>query len=319
MLTTTKKIKWLLALVLIFGGFTVYKLFEGLTHNPSYREYEWIFKIISEFGLFGSVVVSVGYFHHWFIAAEEHKESQISLRETLAQYVDSILLNSIKRGFSGITNKEFDLSQILQGLKPGDYVYWLITFDPRFKNKTRELENGIKKGVHFRMLILKADSRIGELRAMETTGFNAHEFNEYSKLFKVSLEDVIARIDDSCKGSIGVFVYDGLPCIPLFVVLRSEAGKMEIYHSFYLTEPVSKMPYLHWETDLKLEDQTSFESEHWEMAELFLDYFKKRWSMEKARLYDTSGKECADSGDFLHAPASARKRCTELFSDTKPR
>ena len=30
MLTTTKKLKWLLALVLIFGGFTVYKLFEGL-------------------------------------------------------------------------------------------------------------------------------------------------------------------------------------------------------------------------------------------------------------------------------------------------
>jgi len=124
-----------LSLVLIFGGFTIYKLFEGLVHNPAYQEYEWIFKIISEFGLFVSVVVSVGYFHHWFIAAEEHKESEISLRETLSKYVDSILLNSVKRGFSGITNKEFDFSQIMQGLKSGDYVYWLITFDPRFKKQ----------------------------------------------------------------------------------------------------------------------------------------------------------------------------------------
>jgi len=41
-------------------------------------------------------------------------------------------------------------------LKPGDYVYWLITFDPRFKNKSREMENAIKNGVHFRLLILKS-------------------------------------------------------------------------------------------------------------------------------------------------------------------
>ena len=74
-MNTTKKLKWLLALVLIFGGFTLYKLFEGLGHNPDYLEYEWLFKIISEFGLFVSVIVSVGYFHHWFIAAEEHKGS----------------------------------------------------------------------------------------------------------------------------------------------------------------------------------------------------------------------------------------------------
>ncbi|MGZ8215525.1 MAG: hypothetical protein ACXWTP_13620 [Methylosarcina sp.] len=317
MLTTTKKLKWLLALVLIFGGFTVYKLFEGLTHNAAYREYEWIFKIISEFGLFASVIVSVGYFHHWFIAAEEHKESQINLRETLAQYVDSILLNSVKRGFSGITNKEFDFSQIMQRLKPGDYVYWLITFDPRFKNKTRELENGIKNGVHFRILILKANSHTGELRATETTGFNAHEFNEYSKLFKVSLEDVISRIDDRIQGSIGVFVYDGLPCVPLFIILRPESGKMEVYNSFYLTEPVSKMPYLHWETELKIDDQASFESEHWNMAELFLDYFKTRWAMEKTKLYDDSDKECEVNSDFLYAPASAKKRCADLFPNSK--
>lgn len=312
-MTTTKKLKWLLSLVLIFGGFTIYKQFEGLAHNPSYQEYEWIFKIISEFGLFVSVIVSVGYFHHWFISAEEHKESEINLRETLSKFVDSILLNSVKRGFSGITNKEFDFSQIMERLKPGDYVYWLITFDPRFKNKSRELENGIKNGVHFRMLILKADCRIGELRATETTGFNPHEFNEYSKLFKVSLEDVISRIEDRATGSLGVFVYDGLPCIPLFIIIRKESRKVEVYSSYYLTEPVSKMPYLHWETGLNFSDQTLFESDCWNMAELFLDYFKTRWEMEKEKLYDSTGKKDVENKDFIYAPASAREKCSELF------
>jgi len=311
-MTTTIKLKWLLALVMIFGGFTIYKIFEGLVHNPAYQEYEWVFKIISEFGLFISVIVSAGYFHHWFIAAEEHKEAEISLRETLSKYVDGVLMNSVKRGFLGITNKEFDFSQIMHGLKPGDYVYWLITFDPRFKNKSRELENAIKTGVHFRMLILKADCRSGELRAAETNGFNPHEFNEYSKLFKVSLEDVISRIDDTITGSLGVFVYDGLPSLPLFIIIRKESRKVEVYNSFYLTEPVSKMPYLHWETEFKSGNQELFESDHWNMSELFLDYFKKRWDMEKEQLYAAENQDVQPE-DFIHAPAAAREKCAELF------
>jgi hypothetical protein len=316
MLTTTKKLKWLFSLVLIFGGFTIYKLFEVLAVDFVSKEYGWVFKIISEFGLFLSVIISVGYFHHWLIAAEEHEESVRSLREALAKYVDSILLNSVKRGFSGVTNKEFDFSQIMHGLKAGDYVYWLITFDPRFKNKSRELENAIKIGVHFRMLILKADCIFGELRATETSGFNPHEYNEYSKLFKVSLEDVISHIDDTIKGSLGVFVYEGLPSIPLFITISNESKKVKVYSSFYLTEPVSKMPYLNWETDLKfIGNQASFESEHWNFADMFLEYFKKRWEMEKEKQHDAAGNEHVEHGDFIYAPASAKQICSSLIHD----
>jgi hypothetical protein len=314
-LTTTRKLKWLFSLVLIFGGFTIYKLFGVLAVDLADKEYAWVFKIISEFGLFLSVIISVGYFHHWLSAAEEREESVKSLREALENYVDSILLNSVKRGFSGITNKEFDFSQIMQGLKPGDYVYWLITFDPRFKNKSRELEHAIKNGVHFRMLILKADTLFGELRATETTGFNPHEFNEYSKLFKVSLEDVISRIDETIKGSLGVFVYEGLPSIPLFIIISSESKKVKVYNSFYLAEPVSKMPYLKWETDLRFVSQSSFESEYWNFADLFLDYFKTRWEMEKEKHYDAAGNEQLENGDFIYAPASAKHICSHLIHD----
>jgi membrane protein YqaA with SNARE-associated domain len=48
--------------------------------------------------LFVSVIVSSGYFHHWFIAAEEHKEAEISLRETLGKYV--IDLYGLQGGFA---------------------------------------------------------------------------------------------------------------------------------------------------------------------------------------------------------------------------
>lgn len=314
-LTTTKKLKWLFSLVLIFGGFTIYKLFGVLAVDLANKEYAWVFKIISEFGLFLSVIISVGYFHHWLSAAEEREESISSLREVLLKYVDSILLNSVKRGFLGITNKEFDFSQIMQGLKPGDYVYWLITFDPRFKNKSRELENAIKNGVHFRLLILKADCIFGELRATETAGFNPHEFNEYSKLFKVSLEDVISHIDETIKGSLGVFVYEGLPSIPLFIIISNKSKKVKVYNSFYLTEPVSKMPYLNWESELKFGSQPSFESEHWNLADLFLDYFKKRWEMEKEKHHDTAGNEQLEINDFIYAPASAKQLCSSLIND----
>ncbi|MGR9086247.1 MAG: hypothetical protein ACU841_04135 [Gammaproteobacteria bacterium] len=314
MLTTTKKLKWLFALVLVFGGFTVYKLFEGLTQHTADQDHQWIFKVISEFGLFVSVIVSAGYFHHWFIAEEEHQESETRLRETLSHYIDGILSNSIKRGFSGITSKEFDFSQIMYGLEPGDYVYWLITFDPRFKNKSRELENAVKAGAHFRILMLKADSRIGEMRANETNGFNPREFNEYTKLFRVSLEDVISRLDETITGSLGVFIYDGLPCVPMFIVIRSGAGRVDVYNSFYLTEPVSKMPYLHWESEFETMNRSLFETDRWNLVEPFLDYFKKRWEMEKEIFDDTHG----ESEDFLYAPASAKKKCAELFPPQNP-
>ncbi|MGR8941932.1 MAG: hypothetical protein ACU83V_05830 [Gammaproteobacteria bacterium] len=313
-MTTSRKLKWLLVLVLIFGGFAVYKIFGVLAADLSLKEYAWLFKIISEFGLFLSVIISVGYVHHWLIADEEHRESEKNLRETLETYVDRILFNSVKRGFLGITKKEFDFSQVMAGLKPGDYVYWLVTFDPRFKNKSRELENSIKNGVHFRVLILKAGSRIGELRATETTGFNPHEFDEYNKLFKVSLEDVIGRIGDSAQGSLGVFIYDGLPCVPLFIIIRNESKKVAVYNSFYLTEPVSKMPYLNWETILKAGSQSAFESEDWNMADLFYDYFETRWDMEKSRL---SGEEItgpAEAADFIYAPAGAKTLCMTLWN-----
>ncbi len=202
----------------------------------------------------------------------------------------------------------------MHGLKPGDYVYWLITFDPRFKNKSRELENAVKSGAHFRLLILKDDCRIGELRTQETNGFNPHEYNEYSKLFKVSLEDVASRIDDTTPGTLGVLVYDGLPSLPLIIIIRKESNKVEVYNSFYLTEPVSKMPYLHWETEIKFGTHELFESDHWNMTELFLDYFKKRWEMEKEKNYGPEN-EADKNKDFIYAPSVAKDKCIERFNE----
>ncbi|MGR9115362.1 MAG: hypothetical protein ACU85E_06315 [Gammaproteobacteria bacterium] len=304
-------LKWLFALVLIFGGFSIHKIFGVLADDLAGKEYVWLLNLISEYGLFTSVVISVGFFHHWIIATEERKETEKMFQNVLTKYIDGTVINATKRGFVGITNKELDFSEIMHGLYHGDYVYWLITFDPRYKHHCRELEHAIRKGVHFRMLILK-DCPISELCANEIIGYGVEEFRQYNRLFLSSLEDIAGRIHDRTDGTLGVFVYDCLPSIPLFIILRNTSKTMEIYNSFYLSEPVGRMPYLHWQADLKNDDDYTFESANWNMPNLFSDYFQRRWITEMRKLA-LADKENSNYDDFLFAPASARKKCTMLF------
>jgi hypothetical protein len=303
-------LKWLFALVLIFGGFVVHKIFGVLATDLPDKEYVWLLKLISEFGLFTSVVISVGFFHHWIIATEQRRETEKMFQTVLTRYIDGTVINATKRGFVGITNKELDFSEIMHGLYHGDYVYWLITFDPRYKHHCRELEHAIRKGVHFRMMILK-DCPISELCASEIIGYGIEEFRQYNRLFLSSLEDIVGRIDSRTDGSLGVFVYDTLPSIPLFIILRSTPKMVEIYNSFYLSEPVGRMPYLHWQTELKTKAEYSFESANWNMPDLFEDYFLRRWHSEckKLRLAE---KNNSSYENFLYAPATAKKKCMQL-------
>ncbi len=305
-------LKWLFALVLIFGGFTIYKIFGVLAADVGNKEYVWLLKIISEFGLFTSVVISVGFFHHWIIATEERKETEKIFHSVLTKYIDGTVINAKKRGFLGITEKELDFSEIMHSLYPGDYVYWLIAFDPRYRHYCREFELAIKKGVHFRMLILK-DCPISEYYAREIIGFGADEFRQYNRLFLTSLEDIAGRINERDGGTLGVFVYDydNLPSTPLFIILRKKSKILEIYNSFYLSEPIGRMPYLHWQSDLKHETSYFFESEKWNMPDLFLDYFQRRWMIERNKL-GTADKENSPYNDFLYAPALAKNKCISL-------
>lgn len=305
-------LKWLFALVLIFGGFVIHKIFGVLAADLAGKEYVWLLNLISEFGLFTSVVISVGFFHHWIIATEERKETENMFQKVLTKYIDGTVINATKRGFVGITNKELDFSEIMHGLYRGDYVYWLITFDPRYKHHCRELEHAIRKGVHFRMLILK-DCPISELCACEIIGYGIEEFKQYNRLFLSSLEDIAGRIHEGTEGSLGVFVYDSLPSIPLFIILRNTAKIMEIYNSFYLSEPVGRMPYLHWQAELKASTDYSFESANWNIPDLFLDYFQRRWDTERKKLAQAD-KEHSDYEDFLYTPTSAKEKCTQLVN-----
>lgn len=71
------------------------------------------------------------------------------------------------------------------------------------------------------MIIIKEGCTAGELRAREIKGFNLYEFSEYAKLFKASLEDLMARVDKNSDGALGVFVWDGLPSTPLLIIIRN--------------------------------------------------------------------------------------------------
>jgi hypothetical protein len=259
-------------------------------------------------------VISVGFFHHWIIATEERKETEKIFQSVLTKYIDGTVINAKKRGFVGITEKELDFSEVMHSLYPGDYVYWLITFDPRYKHHCREFELAIKKGVHFRMLILK-DCPISELCAREIIGFSIEEYRQYNRLFLTSLEDIAGRVNDKDGGTLGVFVYDGLPSIPLLIILRKKSKTLETYNSFYLSEPVGRMPYLHWQSELKQDSGYFFESEKWNMPDLFLDYFQRRWMIERNKL-SKADKENLTYNDFVYAPALARKKCISLNSES---
>lgn len=138
-------LKWLFALVLIFGGFTVYKIFGVLAADLEGKEYVWLVKIISEFGLFTSVVISVGFFHHWIIATEERKETEKMFHRVLTKYIDGTVINAKTRGFLGITNKELDFSEIMHGLYSGDYVYWCVPLIPAINIIAENLNMLLKK------------------------------------------------------------------------------------------------------------------------------------------------------------------------------
>lgn len=250
-------------LVLIFGV---------LATDLEGKEYVWLVKIISEFGLFTSVVISVGVFHHWIIATEERRETEKMFHRALTKYIDGTVRNAKTRGFLGITKKELDFSEIMHGLYSGDYVYWLITFDPRYKHHCREFEHTIKKGDHFRMLILK-DGPISAA-AHEIIGYREEEFRGCDRLFLASLEDIAGRINERDEGSLGDFVYDSLPNIPLLIILRDKEKNVEIYNGFYLAEPVGRMPYLHWQSEHKCDTSYSFESKNGR-CRIFLDYFQR--------------------------------------------
>ncbi len=309
-------LKWLFALVLIFGGFTIYKIFGVLAVDLGDKEYVWLVEIISEFGLFTSVVISVGFFHHWIIATEERKETEKIFHSVLSKYIDETVINAKKRGFLGITEKELDFSEIMHGLYPGDYVYWMITFDPRYRHYCREFELAIKKGVHFRMLILK-DGPTSEYHAKEIIGFGAEEFRQYNRLFLSSLEDIAERIKEKDEGTLGVFVYDyeHLPSTPLFIILHKKLKALEVFSSFYLSEPIGRMPYLHWQSDLKNDSCYFFESEQWNIPDLFLDYFHRHWMIERHNL-TMADKDSSSYNDFVYAPVSARKKCIMLSGES---
>jgi hypothetical protein len=98
----------------------------------------------------------------------------------------------------------------MHGLYSSDYAYWLITFNPRYKHHCREFEHAIKKGAHFRILILK-DCPISELYAREIIGYSEVEFRGDSRLFLASLEDIRGRINERDESSLGVFIYDAYP------------------------------------------------------------------------------------------------------------
>ncbi len=51
------------------------------------------------------------------------------------------------------------------------------------------------------------------------------------------------------------------------------------------------------------------------MPDLFLDYFHRRWMVERHKLA-MADKEKSPYSDFVHAPTSAKKKCLSLNGES---
>jgi hypothetical protein len=74
------------------------------------------------------------------------------------------------------------------------------------------------------------------------------------------------------------------------------------------------MPYLHWQSELKKDPGYYFESEKWNLPDIFLDYFQRRWQIEKEKMINTE-KEKLEYKDFLYAPSMVKNKCFSLYDD----
>ena len=72
------------------------------------------------------------------------------------------------------------------------------------------------------------------------------------------------------------------------------------------------MPYLKWQSELKLSDKFSFESENWKLTDLFVDYFRNRWNFEKNRVDQLPPDDKKENTDFIYAPTWAKMKCSML-------
>jgi hypothetical protein len=186
-----------------------------------------------------------------------------------AQRVKLSIPGATSAGFLGVEPR-LDFKDLFERLRPGDQLMWLDTYCPVIRSAEDTLLSAVIAGAHVKMLAIDPEVANCAARAAEITegAFNESIFRSESRAGLEHLREYAGLLDaKNAQGSVEVRLYAGLPCIPLYILMRD--GQPHVgYTSFFLTRATFGEPHIVWGPD----NPQGF-------LERFVTYFEHRWRL----------------------------------------
>jgi hypothetical protein len=181
-------------------------------------------------------------------------------------------------GFLGVIPK-MDFEGVFEKLEPEDELLWLDTYCPSLRSSEDAMFDAVDRGARIQMLAIdpSAPSCAARAEEIQEAGFTETMFRNEATQGLAHIRGYAGeRPIVTPRGILEVRLYDGLPCIPMYVALRD--GRPQVgYSSFFLTRATFHEPHIVWGP----ETPNGF-------LERFVEYFRHRWSLagaESARTY----------------------------------
>lgn len=186
-----------------------------------------------------------------------------------SQRVKLTIPHATTAGFLGVLPR-LDFNDLFEQLKPADRLLWLDTYCPVIRSAEDSLLKAVMDGAHVQMLAIDPEAQNTAARAAEITegAFSETLFRNEARSGLQHLRDYAALLDASkTRGSVEVRLYAGLPCIPMYILLRE--GKPHVgYTSFFLNRATFSEPHIVWGPEGRLG-----------FLERFTMYFEHRWQL----------------------------------------
>lgn len=200
-----------------------------------------IFQSIGSF-LVGTIVV--GYAYEYFLNEETENRTIGKLDKVLAQRVDSMFPGAATHGFRGFATEVPRSS--FEGLERGDELLWLDTYSPDLMLFVPSLQAALQRGVSVRMLVIDPDCLTAQMRAAEIAevGYDEARFADGAKDF-LGVISSAARDLDETRGRLEIRCYQDLPCIPMYLRIRSGQALTGIT-GYFLAQPSFNAVHLCW-------------------------------------------------------------------------
>lgn len=189
---------------------------------------------------------------------------------------DSLIPGSVKWGLVAVVDK-LDFAELFTNLERGDRLLWLDTWCPEFV-PFHTVRAAVERGAHVQMLVIDPDSEVAHFRAVEATGagYDSVAFKANVRRWLENLDECAERLSaEPQPGSIEVRRYSDLPCVPMYITIRSD-GSFEAFTAYFLQEPSHRSPHLHWEARVaRVGEMESFVAR-------FRSYFEGKWDLSQA-------------------------------------